>query len=96
MKFSTNETSTFSAFEAGALVGTIHFRIDKQHNIYIIEHVIIEPAFLHQGLGTILMQTFMDQLHRKEIYVFPVCPFAKKFLESHPYSFVDWNYTLTS
>lgn len=92
MRFTTNERDTFSLFEDKLLVGTIHFSIDHQHNMHIIERVIIEPSFQHQGFGDILMQTYLQQLHRKEVHISPACPYAKDYLTIHPTHFVDWNY----
>lgn len=93
MRFTTNEVDTFSLYEDKVLVGTIHFSIDTTCNTYIIECVELNPDFQYQGFGNMLMQTFIEQLHRKEVKVFPTCPYAKKHLEKHPVHFVDWTYS---
>lgn len=93
MRFTTNEIDTFSLFEDKVLVGTIYFSIDTVRNIHIIERVELNPDFQHQGFGNILMQTFLEQLHRKEVKVSPACPYATSYLQDHPVHFVDWNYS---
>ncbi|MGL5295503.1 MAG: GNAT family N-acetyltransferase [Culicoidibacterales bacterium] len=96
MRFTTNELNRFCLFEEQILVGTITFRIDSIHNVHIIERVVIEPEFQNQGYGTLLMDTYLKQLHRKEVRIAPQCPYAIHYLHSHPTDNVDWLYNQQS
>ena len=50
----------------------------------VFTHTEIDPRFEGQGLGSRLVGEALDDVRRRGLTALPVCPFVRKFIDSHP------------
>jgi predicted GNAT family acetyltransferase len=55
----------------------------KKHRIFF-KHTEVPPPLRGQGLGTKLAHAALEYTRRNGLVAVAVCPFVKKYVESHP------------
>jgi predicted GNAT family acetyltransferase len=69
------------ADEADALAGVLTYQLTG--SIIAYTHTKVDAAFEHQGVGSALARTAMDDARSKGRTVVPICPFLSGWLDEH-------------
>ncbi len=56
--------------------------IREGQRVIVIDHTEVHPALKGKGIGKKLVETAVKYARKNDLLIRPVCPFAKKFLES--------------
>lgn len=77
-----NEPGRFSYYNlANKLIGEITFT-QIAPNCISIDHTFVHPSYRNQGIARKLLQSVLQLATEKNWQIVPVCPYAKKILQS--------------
>ena len=77
-----NESRRYELLVAGRTVGTLDFRVIGPRRV--LGHTEVAPDHRGRGLGTILIQTVLDDLIADQVRITNYCPAVERFLQGHP------------
>src|SRR6187200_10656 len=66
----------------GRRVGRLDYGLEG--DMFVAKHVIVEPAYEGQGLGSALVRHALDEVRRTGLALRPQCPFVVYFLRENP------------
>ncbi|AEV81650.1 acetyltransferase [Actinoplanes sp. SE50] len=85
MEFTVAEVPDKGRFEArtdtGALAGVLTYQMTGP--IVVFTHTEVDPAFEHQGVGSALARTALEDARARSRTVVPMCPFIAAWLDQH-------------
>jgi predicted GNAT family acetyltransferase len=55
-----------------------------RHDVVVLQHTEIDPAFEGRGLGSTLIAAAIRDIRERGLRLFPDCPFVQAYLERHP------------
>ncbi len=67
------------------LAGEIRYTREEDGTVVLV-HAEVEPSYKGQGLGNVLVQGALDDLHERGLEYRAVCPFVTAYLRRHPQS----------
>jgi len=74
--------SEFDMYIDGEIAGWVRYRVEG-HEIWML-YTGISRGFHDRGLAEPLIQTALDQAHRRRIGVLPFCPLVRQYMKAHP------------
>jgi len=66
----------------GVVIGEIRYR--REPGAVALVHTEIEPAHEGHGLGELLVEGALRDLHERRLRVIPICPFVRAWIDRHP------------
>ena len=66
----------------GTVVGQIRYR--REPGAIALVHTEIDPAHEGRGLGSVLVQSALDDLRERDLKLIPICPYVRTWLGRHP------------
>src|SRR5579872_2871098 len=76
------EASRYEIRVDGALGGYAMYRMEPGRIVFT--HTEIDPAFEGHGLGSRLAAAALDDVRRRGLRMWPVCPFIAQYVRDHP------------
>lgn len=84
MERNVEATRLFWTDSDGQQVGQVLYTPIADQNTLICEEVFVNPQFRGKGLGGKLMKDFVNFVVEQNQKIYPLCPFARKYLLNHP------------
>jgi len=76
------ERQRFEAELDGTLAGVLEYVV-KRGRLALI-HTEVLPAFEGRGVAAGLTRFALDEARRRELMVIAICPYVRRYLETHP------------
>ncbi|MGI5404309.1 GNAT family N-acetyltransferase [Streptomyces sp. CA-135486] len=74
------------AYEDGRPAGQIvYFTLDATPAALVAVHTVVEPEYEGKGIAGALVREFYAMAAREGVPVVPLCPYAAKWAQRHPY-----------
>lgn len=65
-------------------IGELAYDTTTDNEIIICQHVLVSDTYQGKGIGGKLILHLIDLAQQKHMKIYPLCPFAKKFFDTHP------------